>query len=50
MKTYQNGDELFDTVFENSLNGVDPETLTEKEIKLQEKWVNENWEELLNYE
>jgi len=50
MRSYNTGDEEFDRVFENSLNSVDPETLTPTEIKKQEKWVNENWEDLNNAE
>jgi hypothetical protein len=46
MRKYEIGDEIFDRVFENSLNGIDPTTLTAREIKTQEKWVNENWDDL----
>ena len=48
MRTYNIGDINFDIVFENSLNGIDPETLTEEEIEIQEKWVNDNWDDLNN--
>jgi hypothetical protein len=48
MRTYGTGDETFDVVFLNSLNGIDPETLSEDEIATQEKWVNDNWDELNN--
>jgi hypothetical protein len=47
-KTYGTGDEEFDRVFENSLNGIDPKTLTPAEIKKQERWVNDNWDDLNN--
>jgi hypothetical protein len=30
-------------VFENSLNGIDPDTLTEEETATQEKYVNDNY-------
>ena len=46
-RTYGTGDEEFDTVFENSLNGIDSETLTEDEIEIQENWVNNNWDDLV---
>ena len=46
MRHYQNGDTVFDRVFENSLNGIDPETLSEHEIEIQEKYLNENWDDL----
>lgn len=45
-RTYKSGDENFDRVFVNSLNGIDPATLTPDEIKTQEQWVNENWDDL----
>ena len=46
LRTYGTGDEMFDSVFENSLNGIDPSTLTPAEIKKQEKYVNDNWDDL----
>ena len=46
LRTYNTGDEEFDRVFENSLNGVDPDTLTDEEITTQEKYVNDNWDDL----
>lgn len=46
LRTYGTGDESFDRVFENSLNGIDPATLTPVEIKKQEKYVNDNWDSL----
>jgi hypothetical protein len=46
MRTYKTGDAEFDLVFENSLNSIDPNTLTKQEIEVQEKWVNENWDDL----
>ena len=44
---YGAGDEEFDRLFENSLNGIDPNDLTDEEIEIQEKWVNENWDDLM---
>ena len=46
MRTYNTGDEEFDRVFENSLNSISPDDLTEDEIEIQEKWVNDNWDDL----
>lgn len=46
MRRYKHGDENFDQVFVNSLNSVDPETLTDEEIEIQEKYVNDNWDDL----
>ena len=46
MRTYNTGDESFDRVFENSLNGIDPDTLTEDEMETHERWVNDNWDDL----
>ena len=45
-QSYRTGDIEFDLVFENSLNGIDPETLTDDEIAIQEKYINENWDDL----
>ena len=50
MMTYNTGNELFDRVFENSLNDINPEALTKDEIETHENWVNENWNELMNYD
>ena len=33
-------------ILENSLNGIDPETLTDEEIETQERWIEDNWEDL----
>ena len=46
IRRYDDGDEEFDRVFENSLNGIDPTTLTEEEIAIQEKWIADNWKDL----
>lgn len=46
MRIYQTGDIEFDRTFENSLNGIHPEILTDEEIKTQTQWVNENWDDL----
>ncbi len=45
-KGYKGGDETFDRVFVNALNGVDPETLSAAEILIHEEWIEENWEDL----
>lgn len=45
-RSYGTGDEEFDRVFENSLNGVDPDTLSDDETATQEKYVNDNWDDL----
>ena len=47
-RTYGTGDANFDLVFENALNGIDPNALSSDELKLHEKWVNDNWGELNN--
>ena len=46
MRRYDDGDENFDRVFINSLNGIDPATLNETKIKIQERWVNKNWTDI----
>jgi hypothetical protein len=48
MRTYQTGDENFDRVFENALNGISPDDLTDEERDTHELWVNENWDDLNN--
>ncbi len=45
-RKYNNGDELFDRVFENALNGIRVETLSGSEILTHEEWVNEHWDDL----
>ena len=36
----------FKRVFENSLNGIDPEILTDEERETQEQWVEAHWNDL----
>jgi hypothetical protein len=36
---YKIGDKDFDRLFENSLNGIDPETLSFEDIEAQEEWL-----------
>lgn len=38
--------ETFYRIFENSLNGIDPDSLTTNELLTQWEWVNENYDEL----
>jgi hypothetical protein len=46
MNKYKTGDQEYDRIFENSLNGINPDDLTDEEVEKQERWIEENWEEL----
>ena len=43
-------DPEFEIVFVNALNGIDPDSLTEEEIKQHEAWVEKNWDDLNSQE
>jgi hypothetical protein len=46
MIRYKSGNENFDRTFENALNGISPNNLSKREIRIHEKWVNDHWDDL----
>lgn len=43
-------DENFNTIYENSLNSIDPDSLSEEDAEMHRKWVIVNWDELNGFD